>query len=609
QKSYDFVDDDRAAAIATDAAGNVFVTGQSDQDFGPARNWDLATVAFSKTGSPLWATRYGGSQDEFPATIAADAQGHVFVTARGDSDPGITIDIEIITLSYQAATGTEQWATVYPGLANRDNAGNALVGDGSGGCLVVGYAEDLTLFRNALSLHYSNAGVSQWEKQFNGIGDNNDAVRQLAVDLSGNVYAAGFTVSNGDNRNLTMAHFLSDGSYACRYVENGSAASAIDDAQGMLMSTNGQPIVMGYVKNSGSSNDIYMAKLNALCDTVWQKNLNGGANGSERAYDMSSDGQGNLLLTGRSDQQSGPLSNDVAYTLKVRESDGVTLWVKKYDADSAANRSERGVIVRAPDANQTYVAGRSFNGLDYDVFLLKYDGNGNQLWVQSWSAGTANDEPVDMALDQTGSIFVLANTAALATDNLHDMALLKYDPSGNLLWSAQYNSPANGNDEALALAVDDQGDIVVTGKVEGPPGYGIELLKYANDSSLIWEKTLSLPGSTDQVPDALALRPNGQIYLAGHVNAGTTAIPNLNLLALVLDNNGNVLWSDTYDGPEINGSDIPNTLLLDGNDFYLGGSSVLPGQQRDMLVIKYSGIVVGTTAPAGQTIRAYPNPA
>ncbi len=615
QKAYDFVDDDRALAITTDAAGSVFITGQSDQNFDATRNWDIATVAFSSNGSPLWAVRYDGqqSQDEFPTAIAVDATGHVFITGRGDNDPGLTIDNEIVTLRYQASNGTEQWRAIYQGVANRDNGSNAISADGSDGCVLAGYAEDSTTFRNTLFLHYSGTGAQLIEKQFNGVGDNNDSVRHLAVDNSGNVYAAGYTVSNGDNRNLTMTHFNPDGTFACRYVENGSAASAIDDAQGLLMGNDGFPIAMGYVRNSGTSNDIYIAKFNASCDTIWDKNINGGANGTERAYDMISDGNGNLLLTGRSDQQAGPISNDVCYTLKLRESDGATLWVKKYEADTAATKSERGVVIKAKDPDQIYVAGRSFNGVDHDVFLLKYDGNGNQVWVKQWATNASDDVPVDMDLDAAGNIYVLANTAPIGADSLHDMVLLKYSPSGVLLWTVLYNNSVGSDDVAVAMAIDNNGDVITTGKVDTKPGigvvYGIVLLKHGPDGSIIWVKNVSPSSDTEYAPDAMALQSNGQIYLVGHGNVGTAAVPNFNLLAYIFDTNGKELWSDTYDGAETNGNDIPNTMLLNGNDFYIGGSTVLPGHQRDLLVIKYSGMVVNTQTPVEQSIQVYPNPA
>ena len=40
---------------------------------------------------------------------------------------------------------------------------------------------------------------------------------------------------------------------------------------------------------------------------------------------------------------------------------------------------------------------------------------------------------------------------------------IKYDKNGNELWVATYNGPANGSDEAYAIAVDDHDDVYVTG--------------------------------------------------------------------------------------------------------------------------------------------------
>lgn len=613
QKAYDFVDDDRALAITTDQNGNVFITGQSDQDFTAGRNWDIATVAFSATGSPLWAARYDGSvsQDAFPTAIATDATGHVFVTGLGDNDPGITIDHEIITVSYLASNGTQSWLSTYAGLANRDNASNAVTSDGNGGCWVAGYAEDNTAFRNALRLRYSGTGAKISDNEFSGVGDNNDAVRRLAADDLGNVYAAGFTVSNGDNRNLMMARFTSGGLFDCRYVENGSAASAIDDAQGLIIAGDGNPIVMGYVKNSGSSNDIFLSKFNATCDTLWARNINGSANGSERAYHMSRDGNGSVLLTGRSDQLPGPLANDVCYTMKVNESTGAVAWIKKFDADTTG--AERGIVVKAKDPNQIYVAGRAFNGTDYDIFLLKYDALGNLLWSKPLTTTGSNEEPIDMAISAAGNIYILGNSSLAGADTIHDIMLLKFNAAGALQNAVFYNHSTNGNDEGVALAIAGNDNIIIAGKSDLAPGaavrYGISLLKYDQNTNLLWAKTLPSNSLNDQIPDAMTLNSSGQIYLAAHRNDGSDVLPDNNVVAMVCNPNGDLIWSDTYSGDVVNGSDIPNTILLKNNDFYLGGSTFKAGQQRDMLVIKYSGTVTATHTPADTALAVYPNPA
>jgi hypothetical protein len=64
---------DSAGAIAVDASGNVFVTGQSfeSNDTSSAR-----TLAYSNAGVPLWTNSYGYGG----LAIAVDSRGNVFVT-------------------------------------------------------------------------------------------------------------------------------------------------------------------------------------------------------------------------------------------------------------------------------------------------------------------------------------------------------------------------------------------------------------------------------------------------------------------------------------------------------------------------------------------------
>src|SRR4029434_10531629 len=103
------VGSDAAAALILDAAGNVYVTGPSD---GSGTNADYATIKYDAAGNEQWVRRYDGPESVFaqdydrPAAIAVDVNGNVFVTGNSSDDFG--------TVKYDPA-GTELWVGRYTG--------------------------------------------------------------------------------------------------------------------------------------------------------------------------------------------------------------------------------------------------------------------------------------------------------------------------------------------------------------------------------------------------------------------------------------------------------------------------------------------------------------
>ncbi len=70
-----------AYALALDAAGNVYVTGQS---LGAGTNSDYATVKYDSSGNQLWAARYNGpgNDRDVAEALAVDAAGNVYATGN-----------------------------------------------------------------------------------------------------------------------------------------------------------------------------------------------------------------------------------------------------------------------------------------------------------------------------------------------------------------------------------------------------------------------------------------------------------------------------------------------------------------------------------------------
>ena len=107
-----------AYTIAADSSGNVFVTGNGGYG---STNGGYATIKYSNAGTPLWTNRYNGpsvySSSDTARAIAVDGGGNVIVT--GDSYRDF-VTRDIATIAYSNA-GVPLWTNRYNGPANGDD--------------------------------------------------------------------------------------------------------------------------------------------------------------------------------------------------------------------------------------------------------------------------------------------------------------------------------------------------------------------------------------------------------------------------------------------------------------------------------------------------------
>jgi hypothetical protein len=179
---------DYAKAIAVDASGNVFVTGDS---VASGNTHDYATVAYSGAGVPLWTNLYHGPGDGWDSAtaIAVDKDGNVFVTGTSGGD--------YATLAY-SGTGVPLWTNRYNGPANGSDNPTAITVGPSGEVFVTGYSTGTSGKADFATVAYSGAGIPLWTNRYNGPGNADDgppniALQSLAVDSGGNVVVTGYS--------------------------------------------------------------------------------------------------------------------------------------------------------------------------------------------------------------------------------------------------------------------------------------------------------------------------------------------------------------------------------------------------------------------------------
>lgn len=118
---------DFGIAVTTDLAGNVLVTGQyysNPMHFGTLSitergNTNIYVAKYTNAGTPVWAKGVGGSDNDDPIAIAADAAGNAYVSGYSSSFDAVFDTIHPFTnigankffiAKFDATAGTVDWA-------------------------------------------------------------------------------------------------------------------------------------------------------------------------------------------------------------------------------------------------------------------------------------------------------------------------------------------------------------------------------------------------------------------------------------------------------------------------------------------------------------------
>ena len=217
---------------------------------------------------------------------------------------------------------------------------------------------------------------------------------------------------------------------------------------------------------------------------AWVAHYNGPVDGYDWTNAIAVDDEGNVVVTGRSD--GAGTGSDFA-TVKY-DPDGNELWVARYNG--AQSEDDEAFSLAVDPEGNVYVAGygtESGTGFaGYDYVTIKYDPDGNELWVARYNGPESDgDMAYSLRVDSAGNACVTGRSQVDQTNS--DVVTVKYDPDGNIVWVARYNGPGDGYDSGWVLRVDGAGNVYVTGSSEGD---GTDLdyvtIKYDPDGDELW---------------------------------------------------------------------------------------------------------------------------
>ncbi|NIR93347.1 MAG: T9SS type A sorting domain-containing protein [Gammaproteobacteria bacterium] len=187
---------------------------------------------------------------------------------------------------------------------------------------------------------------------------------------------------------------------------------------------------------------------------------------------------------------------------------------------------------------------------------------------------------------------------------------------GTQLWSATYNGSANGADSAVAVTVDQRGNIYIAGHSmelnDGAPVQSMTTISYDQQGNQRWIRHYLGIDSSGAHPASIQADQNGGVYVGG-----TTEISGQQDRDYVLvkyDTSGLQKWAVTYNGSGNNDDELHSLALDNQANIYLTGQSIGSGTQQDYATIRYTQ---STTAipdlvhnqPEGFNLyQNYPNP-
>lgn len=226
-----------------------------------------------------------------------------------------------------------------------------------------------------------------------------------------------------------------------------------------------------------------------------------------------------------------------------------------------------GYSITTDVSDNIYITGASqtFDGENYHVFLQEFTSSCNLLNTREWG-GQGNDIPHGITTDTVGNVYVVGSTDSFG-NGLTQIFLLKYDTEGELLFSQTWgtsNSFGNG------VAVDNFGDIYVVGTISNLGGAGskIVLLKYDPSGNLLSETTV---GGADQnsYGTGVAVDSGGNVYATGYTySLGPT--PGISAVILLkYDPLGNLLFQKTWGGIRDDAA-TGISVDIDGNVYLTG---------------------------------------
>lgn len=542
---------EEAYGVAVDGSGNVFIAGLTYGWLGDGPNeyaggYDIFLMKYDAGGNKQWTRQMGTSYNDAAQSVAVDANGNVYVAGitwgdlDGNSNTGPYSTTDVFLAKYDN-NGNKLW-TKEMGTAGTDSV-NSVAVDRLGNAYITGYVSGSFDGRwyaggtDVIVIKVSSAGLIQWARELGT--STTDRSLGVTLDAGGNVYVVGNSDGDLDGNahsgiDLFLVKYDSSLSWTRQFgaAEADKGWSVAADGSGHIYLTGTtQGSFDGFTNPSPGTADIFLLNYTSTGDHLWVKQA--GTTVVDEGKGVAVDGSGNAYLAGYTatggwigDGVPSPAGSDDIF-LRKYDGNGNKLWSKQ-----AGSSFSDQAFCTTVSGTSVYIAGTTLgilgdggqSGNGKDIFLMMNSSiTGSMVW--SKQIGTlSSDSLTSMATDTAGNVYIAGYTAGWLDDvagsngGYNDIYIMKYAANGSRLWSTQ--TPSAGDDYAHGIAVDADGNAYVAGSTSPAAGgvTDIVLTKYDVNGSLLWSKQTGSAGYEEA--RGVAISSSGaEIYIAGNTNS------------------------------------------------------------------------------------------
>jgi hypothetical protein len=247
--------------------------------------------------------------------------------------------------------------------------------------------------------------------------------------------------------------------------------------------------------------------------------------------------------------------------------------ILQWSAPFGTSQSDVATAGLADNNGNVFVAWSAAGGTSINAHLSKFDAQGNVLWSKPFNVAPVTSTSA-MTFDNSGNVLVTGNSwNAIGSSQTSNAFVATFSPDGDLLNTFEFGSARF--DRAESIAVDRQGNILLSGLTEGAldgPNRGLQDAFVAKLTPAfgepIWVRQFG--SSSNEYGFGVATDANDNVIFTGAgVQVGNPTFGNWDAFVGVLDTDGNSKWIRQFGTANADWSE--GLSVTQSGDIYLAG--------------------------------------